>query len=595
MRLHHEIRGRIAKYAILQNAMLQKVHPKHAIRRIAPAAAAGPLHPILCPSPRPCIRFIPIPCIRPRPIPCTSRESTGNRQENHPLPHNELDFTLGFTYTDGTMRYPTLTAEEAAALIQDGDCIGMSGFTNAGAPKVLPTAIAERAKAEHEAGRPFRLTVMTGASTSTLVDGVLSAADCVERFMPYQASKETRDAINAGRIKYIDCHVSLMAQDMRYAHLPQVRTAIIEVCAVTDDGELTLTASGGNSPTFCMLADRIILELNTYHKPEIREIHDIYVPKDPPNRGEIAVYAADSRVGTKTLKVDPAKIVGVVYTHTKDGIPGFKPSTGATDIIGEHIAQFLAEEYRLGRIPECFLPIQSGVGNVANAVLSALARNKDIPNFKMYTEVIQDSAIALLRSGRCTFASGCSLSVSDDVLAEIYEHFDFYKDKLLLRPQEVTNNPEMARNIGLICTNTAIEVDIFGNVNSSHFFGTTIMNGIGGSGDFARAAAYTIFMCPSTAKGGAISSIVPMVSHTDHTEHDVAIVVTEQGVADLRGKCPRERAELIIEHCAHPDYRPLLREYLALTPTGHTPHCLRKAFELHTTYLEQGDMRLTKF
>lgn len=493
------------------------------------------------------------------------------------------------------MRYKSLTPEEAAALIQHGDCIGMSGFTNAGAPKLMPTAIARRAQAEHEAGRPFRLTVMTGASTSYLVDGVLAEAHAVERFMPYQASKEMRQAVNAGEVQYIDCHVSLMAQDMRYGHLPRISTAIIEVCDVTDEGELTLTASGGNSPTFCMLADRIILEFNTYHRPEIREIHDIYVPKDPPHRGEIAVYAADSRVGTKKLRVDPAKIAGVIHTHRPDGIPEFKPSTGATDIIGDRIANFLAEEYRLGRIPEGFLPIQSGVGNVANAVLTALARNKGIPDFKMYTEVIQDSAIELLRQGRCKFASGCSLSVSDKVLEEIYAHFDFYKDKLLLRPQEVTNNPEMARNIGLICTNTAIEVDLFGNVNSSHLFGTTIMNGIGGSGDFARAAAYTIFMCPSTAKGGTISSIVPMVSHTDHTEHDVAIVVTEQGVADLRGRSPRERAELIIENCAHPDYRPLLRRYLALTPKGHTPHCLRKAFEMHTAYLEKGDMRLAEF
>ncbi|HIX88075.1 MAG TPA: succinate CoA transferase [Candidatus Akkermansia intestinavium] len=488
------------------------------------------------------------------------------------------------------MRYTSLTPEEAAELIHDGDCIGMSGFTNAGAPKVMPTAIAQRAKAEHAAGRPFKLTVMTGASTSTLVDGVLAEAGAVERFMPYQASKEMRRAINAGEVQYIDCHISLMAQDMRYGHLPRISTAIIEVCDVTDDGEITLTASGGNSPTFCMLADRIILELNTYHKPEIREIHDIYVPLDPPDRGEIAVYAADSRVGTKTLRVDPAKIVGIVHTHRSDGIPAFKPSTGETDIIGERIADFLAEEYRIGRIPPSFLPIQSGVGNVANAVLTALARNTSIPNFKMYTEVIQDSAIDLIRQGRCSFASGCSLSVSDQVLEDIYEHFDFYRDKLLLRPQEVTNNPEMARNIGLICTNTAIEIDIFGNVNSSHFFGTTIMNGIGGSGDFARAAAYTIFMCPSTAKGGAISSIVPMVSHTDHTEHDVAIVVTEQGIADLRGRSPRERAELIIENCAHPSYRPLLRRYLALTPTGHTPHCLKKAFAMHIAYQDKGDM-----
>ena len=82
------------------------------------------------------------------------------------------------------------------------------------------------------------------------------------------------------------------------------------------------------------------------------------------------------------------------------------------------------------------------------------------------------------------------------------------------------------------------------------------MNGIGGSGDFARNAYSPIFLSPSTAKGGAISCIVPMVSHVDHTEHDVHVIVTEQGLADLRGLAPRRRAQQIIDHCAHPVYRP---------------------------------------
>ena len=179
----------------------------------------------------------------------------------------------------------------------------------------------------------------------------------------------------------------------------------------------------------------------------------------------------------------------------------------------------------------------------------------------------------------------------DATLQEIYRNFDFYRDKILLRPVEVSNNPAIARRIGLICMNTALEVDIFGNVNSTHIAGTDIMNGIGGSGDFARSSAYTIFSCPSIAKGGAISSVVPMVSHSDHTEHDVHVIITEQGVADLRGLSPRERAEVIIENCAHPDYRPLLRKYLARTTSGHTPHDLRKAFSFHNAYTETGDMR----
>jgi succinyl-CoA:acetate CoA-transferase len=91
-----------------------------------------------------------------------------------------------------------------------------------------------------------------------------------------------------------------------------------------------------------------------------------------------------------------------------------------------------------------------------------------------------------------------------------------------------------------------------------------------------------MFLTPSTAKGGAISCIVPMVSHVDHTEHDVHVIVTEQGLADLRGLPPRRRAQKIIDHCAHPDYRPALQDYLdrAVATAGvgkHTPHLLAEA------------------
>ena len=152
----------------------------------------------------------------------------------------------------------------------------------------------------------------------------------------------------------------------------------------------------------------------------------------------------------------------------------------------------------------------------------------------------------------------------------------------------------MIRRLGIIAINTAIEVDIYGNANSTHISGTKMMNGIGGSGDFERNAYISIFTCPSTAKGGLISSIVPMVSHQDHSEHDVNVIVTEQGVADLRGKSPIERAHLIIENCAHPDYKPFLRAYLESAKMGQTRHNLGKAFAMHIALAEKGDMHLTE-
>src|SRR6185312_4170196 len=116
---------------------------------------------------------------------------------------------------------------------------------------------------------------------------------------------------------------------------------------------------------------------------------------------------------------------------------------------------------------------------------------------------------------------------------------DDYKGRILLRSEEISNHPELVRRLGVLAMNGMIEADIYGNVNSTHVMGSAIMNGIGGSGDFARNAFCNFFLSLSTAKGGAISAIVPMVSHVDHTEHDVQVVVTEQGLADLRGLAPR--------------------------------------------------------
>ncbi len=117
-----------------------------------------------------------------------------------------------------------------------------------------------------------------------------------------------------------------------------------------------------------------------------------------------------------------------------------------------------------------------------------------------------------------------------------------------------------------------------------------MMNGIGGSGDFTRSAYLSIFTTPSTAKDGKISAFVPMVSHVDHNEHSVKVIITEYGVADLRGKSPVQRAEAIINNCVHPDYRPLLTEYMNMGIKGHTPQNLKCSFAFHEELAASGDM-----
>ncbi len=492
------------------------------------------------------------------------------------------------------MSYKNMTAAEAAALINDGDVVGFSGFTPAGAPKVVPNAIAERAEAEHAAGRPFKIGMYTGASTGDMLDGALARANAVLFRTPYQSNKDLRTRINAQEAHYFDMHLSHEAQELRYGFLPRPKFAIVEACDLTDDGEIVPTSGVGILPTICRLADHIIVELNTTTPKALRGMHDIYEPQDPPMRQAIPVYRVSDRCGEPCVKVDPRKIVAVVESNVPNGGGKFAPIDDVTTKIGENVAHFLAAEIKAGRIPASFLPIQSGVGNIANAVLASLGENPDIPPFEMYTEVIQDAVIGLMKEGHVKFASGCSLTVSQPVLEDVYQNLDFFKQRIVLRPQEISNNPEVARRLGLITINTALEADIFGNINSTHVLGTKMMNGIGGSCDFTRNAYISIFTTPSTAKDGKISAIVPMVSHLDQSEHSVKVLITEYGVADLRGKSPIQRAHCIIDNCVHPDYRDMLRRYIESAPKAHTPMNIYTCFEMHKAFAETGDMHNAK-
>lgn len=487
----------------------------------------------------------------------------------------------------------TITADEAAQLINNGETMGVSGFTPAGSPKAVTVAIAARAEAEHAAGRPFKVNVISGASTGRSTDGVLAKANAVGFRTPYQSDSAMRKSINAGETQFFDMHLSKLPQDVRYGFLGPVKLAVIEACDVTPDGEIVLTSSVGAAPTFCHAAEKIVIELNSYHPSFLRGVHDIYEPANPPHRTPIAVLKPSDRIGSPVIKVDPAKIVGVVETNAPDETGSFSDVGPVTAKIGQNVADFLAAEIKNGRIPSSFLPVQSGVGDTANAVLMAMADHPEIPEFEMYTEVIQDAVISLMRKGKVKFASGCSLTVPSATLDGIYKDWNFFGPRLVLRPQEISNNPEVIRRIGSLSVNTAIEVDLAGNVNSTHVLGRNIMNGIGGSADFARSAYLSIFICPSTAKDGKISTIVPLVSHVDSSEHSVSVIITEQGVADLRGHSPTERADILIENCAHPEYRPLLREYISRAEKihSHSPQKLQSAFAMHQAFAAQGDMR----
>jgi succinyl-CoA:acetate CoA-transferase len=319
---------------------------------------------------------------------------------------------------------------------------------------------------------------------------------------------------------------------------------------------------------------------------------DIFIPKAPPCREAIPILRPGDRIGLPYIPCGSGKIAAIVLTDLQDSTRPLSAASETEKRISGHIIDFFNKEIAAGRLTKELLPLQSGVGSAANAVLRGLGES-NFSNLTFYTEVIQDSMLDLLRSGKATLASATTLSPSPPALERFEREIGFFKDKIILRPQELSNHPEIVRRLGVIAINTAIEADIYGNVNSTHIMGSKMMNGIGGSGDFARNAYLTIFSTASTAKGGAISSIVPFVSHVDHTEHDVMVIVTEQGCADLRGLSPKERAVKIIENCAHPDYKGALEDYYkrALASSmKQTPHILDEALSWHSRFQRTGRM-----
>lgn len=479
-----------------------------------------------------------------------------------------------------------MSADEAATHVLDGMTVGMSGFTRAGEAKAVPMALIKRAK-----DKPLKISLITGASLGNDLDGLMAEAGLLARRMPFQADSALRKAINQGEVMFIDQHLSHTVEQMRNHQIKKPDLAIIEAVAITEQGHIVPTTSVGNSANLALFADKVIIELNMAHNPNLEGLHDIYIPGERPNRQPIPLLKVDDRIGTGAIPIDPAKIAAIVITDQPDSYSTVTPPDDETQAIANHLIHFFKKEVDAGRLSNSLGPLQAGIGNIANAVMCGLI-DSPFEDLVMYSEVLQDSTFDLIDAGKMVFASGCSITLSERCNDRVFGNLEKYKDKLVLRPQEISNHPELVRRIGIIGINTALEFDIYGNVNSTHVGGTKMMNGIGGSGDFARNAHMAIFVTKSIAKGGNISSVVPMVAHVDHTEHDVSILVTEQGLADLRGLAPRERARVIIDNCVHPSYREALNAYFdaACKKGGQTPHLLHEAMDWHTNLEERGHM-----
>lgn len=484
-----------------------------------------------------------------------------------------------------------ISPDEAAMLFKTGMTVGTSGFTPAGYPKAVPMALGRRA----EKGDRIELTLLTGASVGDELDGVLSRGEVIKRRYPYQTNSSIRNSINEGRIEYCDIHLSNFSQYVKYDFLGKIDIALVEAVAINEDGGIIPSTSVGNANIYVEKADKVIIELNLSQPMELEGMHDVYSPKNPPHRDVISILNAGDRIGTSYIPCNAEKIAGIVITDIRDADKKLAPVDDISNQIAGNLIDFLDNEVKHHRLPENLLPLQSGVGSVANAVLTGLIHSK-YENLSIYSEVLQDTVLDLIDCGKIDIASATSLTLSKNKLEHFYNNIRCYRDKIILRPQEISNNPEIIRRLGIIAINTAIEVDIYGNVNSSNIMGSRIMNGIGGSGDFARNSYISIFVTPATAKEGTISCIVPMVSHCDHTEHDVQVIVTEKGIADLRGLSPKERARAIIENCTYGEYKEMLKDYfmssLEACEYKHTPHKLEEALSWHLRYMKTGSMKI---
>ena len=441
-----------------------------------------------------------------------------------------------------------VTPEEAAALITDGMNVGVSGFTPSGYPKKTTIALA---KAIRE-GKKCRINIWSGASVGPEIEEELAAVGAIKGRMPYYAAsnKSMKAGINKGDIEYIDQHLSHFGQQVDYGFFGNVDVAIIEATAITAEGNIILGPGVGNSPIFAKHAKKIIVEVNTSIPLNLEGMHDIYIPAKPPNRTAIPIYNVGDRIGTTYVECGLDRIDYIVESDILDSVRDLTAPDAASVKIAENLVEFLEHEQKMGRLPEKMLPLQSGVGSIANAVLLGLAKSK-FENLEMYSEILQDSVFRLIKMGKIAKASGCAFTPSPSVWKMYQEDPDLYRKSIVLRPLDISNHP-----------------------------------------DYMRNGFLTIFSTPSTAKGGAISSVVPMVTHADHTEHDTMVFITEQGVADIRGLSPIKRAKAIINNCAHPDFRPLLLEYLkyAQQKNAHMPIDLAHAFDLQEKFFATGSM-----
>ena len=498
--------------------------------------------------------------------------------------------------------------------------LGCSGFTSVGYPKAIPVALCNMADEQGFNGK-VKYNVHIGASTGPELDANMARHGLIARRFPYQLGKDIQGAINSGEVEFADQHLSTYADRLvngfynptgKGAKDKNIDIAVVEVTEVTPEGYIIPGLSVGATPEILHTADKIILEVNT-KLPSCRGLHDITPWQDAP-RSPLDIRSASDRVGEEFIRIDPSRVVAIVESKYPDNTSDVPPNDETSQKIAGHIIDFLDHEVKFGRLPRSLLPVQSGIGNIANGVIGGL-KNGPFEDVSVWSEVVQDEFLPFFESGKLQTASATSIKLSPKGFEHLFANFDYFKQRIVLRNQSVSNSLGVAQNLNVMAFNTPVDFDIYGNVNSTQLMttrknpgdqaygvGGAIVNGLGGSRDFASVARYGFFHTPSTrptkTDPHGISSIVPKVIDVDSTEHDTQLFVTEQGIGDVRGKSPKERARIIIDNCAHPLYRDQLNDYFDRALSAgkakkamHAPHILSKVYNMQLNFEAHGTMR----
>ena len=449
------------------------------------------------------------------------------------------------------LRDRVTTAKEAALFFRDGMVVATSGTGVSGYPREVFGALKERI----QNGDPLRIDLLSSGPLGPEIEDALAEVRGIRRRIGSVGSKLLRQAINRGEVGFLEGKTGKVCHYARRGYYGKIDVAVIEAAGIDEEGQMIPGTCVYDAPDWLELASSVILEINLRRPLGMEGMHDIYYPE--PGRC-IPLNHPLERIGSPYIPVDMAKIKYIVFADREDrNIPSSPPGEKSLRI-AKNLEEFLKKERgRQGEPP----PLEVGFGDALNGFLSLLARS-DFSSLTFYLAVAMDPLLDLIDAGKVKGISCSALRFSGSALQRFCSRLEHYRPYFIFRPVTLTNSAEMLGRFGVIAINSGLEADIQGQVNSSHSRGSQLIGGVGGSYDFARNSSISIFALSSTFQQGKISSIVPRVSHVDHTEHEVDVLVTEHGIADLRALEPYERARRIIEECADPKFRESLKTYV---------------------------------